>query len=91
MAAFQLSDETEKRMSLLFPPSQQQFVRTILFEECGNSERLHFAALKLSEGRLDRLEHAIALAKVDWRDLLMAAGFEEVDAHTSWLPEQTQR
>ena len=44
MAAFQLSAETEKRMSLLFPPSQQQFVRTILFEECGNSERLHFAA-----------------------------------------------
>ncbi|HEY2532393.1 MAG TPA: hypothetical protein VGJ20_31435 [Xanthobacteraceae bacterium] len=43
--------------------------------------------LRLSEGKLDQLEHAIALAKADWRDLLMAAGFEhDVDAHTSLLP-----
>lgn len=99
MAASQLSAETEKRISLLFPPNEQQLVRTILCEECGNNlpllenlderklERFQFAALKLSEGKLEKLGHAIALAKADWRDLLMAAGFgEDVDAYKSWLP-----
>jgi hypothetical protein len=104
MVASQLSTETEKRISLLFPPNEQQLVRAVLFEECGNNlpllenldetklERFHFAALKLSEGKLDKLDHAIALAKADWRDLLMAAGFgEDVEAHKSWLPAQTWR
>ena len=103
MAASKLSAETGKRISLLFPPGQQQLVRTLLFEQCGNNlpflenldekklERFQFAALKLSEGRLDELDRAIALAKADWRDLLMAAGFSEVDAHRAWLPEQTWR
>jgi hypothetical protein len=35
---------------------------------------------------MDKLDEAIELAKVDWRDLLVASGFEEPDAHTSWLP-----
>ena len=52
-------------------------------------ERLQFAALKLSEGNLDKLDRAVALANRDWRDLLMAAGFgEDVDAHKSGTPEQ---
>ncbi len=61
-----------------------------MFEQCGNNlpflenvderiERFQFAALKLSEGKLSELDRAIALAKADWRDLLMAAGFGEVD------------
>jgi hypothetical protein len=103
MAASKLSAETENRISLLFPPDQHQLVRTLLFEECGNNlpflenldekrlERFQFAALKLSEGKLDKLDRAIALAKADWRDLLMTAGFEDGDAHRSWLPEQTRR
>jgi hypothetical protein len=104
MAASRLSPETEKRISLLFPPDERQLVRIVLFEECGNNlpfledleerklERFQFAALKLSEGKLDKLDHAIALAKTDWRDLLMASGFgEDVNAHKSWLPEQTWR
>jgi len=103
MIAPQFSTETEKRISLLFPPNEQQIARKVLFEQCGNNlpllenlddrklERFHFAALKLSEGKLNKLDDAIALAKADWRDLLMAAGFGEGDAHKSWLPEQTWR
>jgi hypothetical protein len=54
------------------------------------SERLQFAALKLSEGNLDKLDRAVALAKIDWRDLLMAAGFgEDIKAHLAWLPQRT--
>jgi hypothetical protein len=104
MVVSQLSTETEKRISLLFPPTERELVRMVLFEECGNKlpllenldesklERFQFAALKLSEGKLDKLNDAIALAKADWRDLLMAAGFgEDIDAHKSWLPAQTWR
>ena len=71
-------------------------------EECGNNvpllenlgemrlERFQFAALKLSEGKLDKLDCAIALAKADSPDLLIATGFEDGDAHRSCLPEQTR-
>jgi hypothetical protein len=40
-------------------------------------ERFQFAALKLSDGNLDKLNRAVDLANRDWRDLLMAAGFGE--------------
>jgi hypothetical protein len=40
-----------------------------------SSQRFQFAVLKLSEGKMDKLDEAIELAKVDWRDLLAAAGF----------------
>jgi hypothetical protein len=104
MPPISLSAETEKRIALLFPQSEQELVRLVLFEECGTNlplienadhaavERIRFAALKLSGGQLDRLDQAIELAKIDWRDLLMAAGFgEDVYAHMSWLPEQRWR
>ena len=45
-------------------------------------ERLRYAALKLSGGRLDALREAVELARIDWRDLLMGAGFGyDVHAH----------
>ncbi len=50
-------------------------------------ERFRFAALRLSNGDLRKLEQAVELAKRDWRDLLMAAGFgEDVTAHERWRP-----
>ena len=50
-------------------------------------DRFRFAALKLSEGKLSTLVAAVDLAKRDWRDLLMAAGFgEDVTEHERWLP-----
>lgn len=52
-------------------------------------ERFHFAVLKLSEGKVEKLYDAIALAQTDYRDLLMAAGFgESLIAHKSWLKPQ---
>ena len=51
-------------------------------------ERLRFAAIKLSKGNLHQLRKAIDLARIDWRDLLMAAGFgDDVDAHNEWAKE----
>ena len=102
MGAPELSSETERRIALLFIPSDREVVRKLLLEECGNNlpflehldtaamDRFRFAALKLSDGCLDRLRNALRLAKQDWRDLLVAAGFaDRIDAHTSWLPDRT--
>src|SRR5712691_1444446 len=100
MAPSRVSPETEKRITLLFSPDEHELVRALLSEECGNNvplledldevklERVRFAALKLSQGKLDELDRAIALAKIDWRDLLMAADFGDPQAHLSWFPQR---
>ncbi|HJW32292.1 MAG TPA: hypothetical protein VJ505_02900 [Holophagaceae bacterium] len=93
-----ISQGTKRRIEALFPKSQQEEVITILSTQCGNNlpglksytpvelERFQFAALKLSNGELGKLKQAVDLAKIDWRDLLMSAGFgEHINAHNSWL------
>jgi hypothetical protein len=39
-------------------------------------ERIRFAVLKLSAGDPSALQRAIDLGKIDWRDVLVAAGFD---------------
>jgi hypothetical protein len=52
-------------------------------------ERILFAILKLSGGNMAKLEKAISLAKVDWRDLLVASGFaDDAQAHYLWLADR---
>ncbi len=94
-----LSQPTEERIGLLFIPSDQELVRTILREECGSNlplcpnsdeqevERIRFAVLKLSAGSVDKLQKVVRAAKTDWRDVLLWAGFAyDPAAHKSWLP-----
>jgi len=95
-----LSPETRRRVERLFDGAEQREEAAHLLEEqCGNNlafptqldavalERYRFAALKLSEGDLERLRQAVTLAKRDWRDLLMAAGFgHDIYEHERWLP-----
>ena len=51
-------------------------------------ERLRFAALKESRGDIEVLKEAIALGKVDFRDLLRCAGFAwDPMKHQAWLPK----
>jgi hypothetical protein len=96
-----LSEATWERVRQLFPPEQHEAVARILETECGNNlpfseketscglERLRFAALKLSKGNMENLCRAVNLAKRDWRDLLVAAGFaHSVDAHKHWVIRQ---
>jgi hypothetical protein len=84
----------------MFRAQEQERVRTVLLEQCGNNlpllakcsstdmDRFRFAVLKLSGGSLIGLDEAIRLAKEDWRDLLIAAEFsKDVKAHESWLPK----
>ena len=94
-----LTEATQQRVRQLFSQEQYQHAVQVLENECGNNlpflqhesagglERFRFAALKLSNGNLEKLRSAIELAKRDWRDLLVAAGFaNSVDAHKSWNP-----
>ena len=80
-----LSPETERRLVSIFPEEDQALVRLLLREECGHRlpgntspellERIRIAVLKESDGSLEQFDEAIKLAKIDWRDLLVAAGF----------------
>ncbi|MBU1739829.1 MAG: hypothetical protein KKG35_16995 [Proteobacteria bacterium] len=94
-----LSEETAKKIAALFPESLRDEVRQLLEIECGDNipfcenadefsmERIRFAALKVSEGRLEKLLEAVILAQTDWRDLLVSADFaEDVNAHRRWQP-----
>jgi hypothetical protein len=47
-------------------------------------DRVRMAALRLSNGNLEKLHEALALGKRDWRDLLVSAGFGQLDAHLEW-------
>ena len=90
-----LTPRIEQCIARLFLPADQERVRTALLEECGTNipgwesaglERLRLAVLKFSEGKLNRFFGAIDVAKQDFRDTLMAAGFGDVDSHKRWLP-----
>ena len=40
-----------------------------------NGERVHLAILHLAAGNLAQFRQHLALARIDWRDVLVAAGF----------------
>jgi len=95
-----LSPETIRRVDILFPLEDREPAKALLYERCGNNlpflekkdmyqlERFRFAALKYSDGNLERLEAAVRLAERDWRDLLMASGFaHDIQAHRLWEPK----
>ena len=94
-----LSPNTRDRLNALFAAGDRAEAERLLVSECGNNlpscgksdqyqlERVRYAAMKLSQGDLTSLQEAIDLAKIDWRDLLMAAGFgEDVTEHSRWWP-----
>ena len=95
----QLSPATRERLVALFKANDVSEAERLLAEDCAEGlppvgeatpmglERIRFAALRTSDGELNRLRDAIRLANTDWRDLLVAAGFAgDVDAHKSWWP-----
>jgi hypothetical protein len=83
--AAELSPDTLRRLEILFTPGDRESAKALL-QQC-ESERLQFAALKVSDGNLAQLESAVKLGHIDFRDLLMAANFGEVDAHRKWEPK----
>ncbi len=95
-----LTADTLARLNCLFNEDDRAEAVKLLSEDCtaksmylgscndAEVERCHFAALKLSNGSLEALIQAVALAQTDYRDLLMAANFgEDIHAHLNWMPE----
>jgi hypothetical protein len=80
----------------------RETVRAILLEECGESlplagnpdqiERIQLAVLKVSRGEAGKFLETAALAQMDWRDVLMAAGFgSDVEVHIGWAEKTLNR
>jgi hypothetical protein len=95
----ELSPKTRSHLATLFDPSDVRAAEAILVTRCGGQlpgmanassedlERIRFAALRVSNGRLRDLGAAVNLAQADWRDLLVAAGFADDPAsHHRWTP-----
>ncbi len=94
-----LSQATIERLCVLFDTKDREAATKLLVEDCAENiplwrpatpeglECIRFAALKISEGELEKLVDAIAEAQTDWRDVLVRAGFaDDVDAHLRWTP-----
>jgi hypothetical protein len=80
----------------LFTPYEQETITKMLIEECNAEkiyasseagvERIQLAVLKLSDGDTDKFLAAVELAQLDWRDVLVAAGFgDDIGAHLEWV------
>lgn len=94
-----LSAEARLRVERMFSEPDASFVVELLERECSRGvpgagswsaeqlDRLRFAVLKLSRGSLVELQEALDLANLDYRDLLMSAGFGQPEAHLHWFPD----
>lgn len=94
-----LTPRLAAKLAQLFTDDNLAFAERWLVTECGPNilggftdpiwvERVRAAALKVSNGSLDRLARTAILAQGDWRDLLMAADFGSLNAHEAWLDER---
>jgi hypothetical protein len=99
--AIELTPDTERLVQVLFAQEHHASVLALLRTQCGagvhfgpsptpeSMERLRFAVLKLSEGSMEKLARALEVANIDWRDVLVAAGFgHDALIHRRWLSEQ---
>lgn len=94
-----LSPRTRHHLEALFAGAARAEAVRLLEEECADElpfcegsspdslERVRFAVLKLSKGEPAALREWVEHAKLDWRDVLMAAGFgNDTRAHLRWHP-----
>jgi hypothetical protein len=92
-----LTPRTKEVIAQLFDSSIISEVERLLADECGSNlplykpatpeglERIRLALLKISNGDINKLLKAISLAKRDWRDILVWAGFaNDLNAHEEW-------
>jgi cobalamin biosynthesis Co2+ chelatase CbiK len=95
-----LSSTTRRIIERLFARLDYDAARAVLEAECGarlpfadtlgdaGVERVRLAVLKLSDGDLAKLRDMAGHAQVDWRDVLVWAGFgESLAAHGEWARE----
>lgn len=94
-----VSENTRHRIEAVFVKDDWDRVSDYLLKHCGDNlplvestylelaKRIRFAVLKLSGGNFERLVEQTRDAEMDWRDVLVAAGFgEDTTAHLAWTP-----
>jgi hypothetical protein len=91
-----ITEKTINLINYIFSADERNDVMLLLINECGSNlphinekspliERIRFAAIKISNGKKKELIKAIELAKTDWRDLLVSAGFEhDINEYNIW-------
>ena len=95
---YEITSRVDAVIRKLFPPKDQATVRQILLEECSDKlplvknpneiERIQLGILKLSLGDVSTFLEAAHMARRDWRDVLVAAGFgNDLEAHSHWAAE----
>jgi hypothetical protein len=95
--ALHITLRTRHVLRVVFPPNLWERVEKTLVIDCGPEhvhsrdfdgeamERIWLATLKLSDGRITAFENAVLLAQIDWRDVLLGAGFgSDLEAHIKW-------
>jgi hypothetical protein len=95
-----LTERTLRLIERLFPADRHDAVRELLERDCGTNlpfcetqdaaglERVRFAVLMLSEGDPDKLRSLVDQARIDWRDILVSAGFGySLTAHDQWAQD----
>ena len=97
--AVELSKGTRKRLHVLFHGEDLELASDLLESDCADNlplwddasptglERIRYAALKLSDGDLGKLDEAVRLSLTDWRDTLVIAEFgDDPSIHLQWRP-----
>jgi len=101
MRGVALTRLVEDRIDTVFDESLRPAAKHLLLEQCGmglplmhtaipkDYDRIRLAVIKLSGGTIEGLEQNIQEAHLDWRDVLLGAGFgsDEV-AHLNWNPRK---
>ncbi len=92
-----LSKDVKQKIAVVFKELDRPKASELIRRRCGTSlpmmktveiedfDRIRFAVIKLSRGNVGKLEELIDQANVDWRDILVDAGFaDDEKAHLAW-------
>lgn len=79
MGAMEVTPRLRKRIERDFGASESADEVCRLVGEANDTERVQAAIVLAASGRVTELHDAIALAQIDWRDLLMNAGLANPD------------
>jgi len=90
---------THELVTRCCPISHQQEIIDLLSQQCSDNlpgigrtpewdelvDRVQLAAIRGSDWNLDKIKASVSMANVDWRDLLVGAGFgTSLSAHQVW-------
>ncbi len=95
-----LTPEATRILRLMFAPRDREAAWHMLVAQLGRNlgfprhlgpavyDRVRLAAMKSSDGTLEGLQRALTMGALDWRDLLVDAGFaDDARAHLRWLAD----